>query len=203
MSTPPVIPPDWATDPLALKQDPGTGKRQMGFAVEIPTVQTMNFQLFNMAEWIKYLSGEVQLIEAVTGVFDAIVGQGAYADINAVMLDMGNNLPASNVRVFVKNPLSIEDTQVINKDGVELIFHPAAAISKATTQTIAMRIDALRCKVTNGRFLNFDEVGGKAVEITSNAKNCFITGNTFFNCTDEIDNGGANNIVVNNIVESI
>lgn len=203
MATPPVIDARWAYDPLALKQDPGTGKREIGFAVEIPTVQTMNWQLYNIGEWIAYLTEEIGLIEGVTGVFDAIVGAGGYNDINEVMLAMGDTLPVSNVRIFVKNSLSIENTQVINRDGVEIIFHPQASIVKATTQAVGMRIDALRCKITAGRFLNFDEVGGIALELTSNAKNCIITNNMFFNNADSIANSGSNNVIANNIEEIV
>ena len=105
MATPPVIGPDWATDPNALIQDPGQGKRELGFGIEIPPVEYFNYIVNNHGEWINYLSEEVGLIEAVTGVFDAIVGQGAYNDLNAVVADMGVNLPATNVRVFVKNAI--------------------------------------------------------------------------------------------------
>jgi len=198
----PAINATWATSGSALIADPGAGKRDTGWVVEIPPVEFFNWWMNNVGNWITYLDTQVDLVLDLEGIYDAIIGTGAYADINAVMADMdGVTLPTTDVKIFVKDPTTPTVTQVIDKDGVSVDFHPKATMAKGSTLVTGLQIAAKRVKITNGRFLNFDEGGGVAIDMTSAAKNCFVKENTFDNNTNEIADAGSNNIKVNNIVE--
>jgi hypothetical protein len=74
----------WATSGSALIQDPGTGKRDTGWVVEIPPVEFFNWWMNNVGNWIEYLDCTVDEIVQLQGVYDAIVGSGpgTYASIN-------------------------------------------------------------------------------------------------------------------------
>lgn len=193
----------WATSGSALIADPGVGKRDQGWIVEIPPVEFFNWWMNNVGNWIEYLDMQVDAVAALQSIYDAVVGAGGtHATINDVMADMdGVTLPVQDVRIFVKDPQTVIATQVIDKEGVVVDFHPKAFMAKGLTTLIGLQIDASRVKINEGRFLNFDEVGGIAIDMTANAKNCFIQGNTFDNNTDEIADAGSNNVKVNNIEE--
>jgi len=192
----------WATSGSALITDPGVGKRDTGWIVEIPPVEFFNWWMNNVGNWIEYLDLQVDAVAALQGVYDAIVGAGGtHATLNAVVADMGVNLPAQDIRVFVMDPQTLTTTQVLDKEGMDIIFHPKAFVAKGLTLVIGLQIDAKRIKITGGRFLNFNEVGGVAIDMTANAKNCYVTMNTFDSNTSEIVDGGSNNTKVHNIEE--
>jgi len=199
----PVQDAKWATSGSALIADPGAGKRDTGWIVEIPPVEFFNWWMNNVGNWIAYLDEQVDLVAQIQGLYDAIVGVGGtHATINEVMLDMdGVTLPVQDVRIFVKDPQTIIATQIVDKEGVEIQYHPKAFMAKGLTTLVGLQIAAKRAKVLNGRFLNFDEVGGKAIDMTADAKNCFVKENTFDNNTEAIVDGGSNNVKVNNIEE--
>lgn len=192
----------WATSGAALITDPGVGKRDTGWIVEIPPVEFFNWWMNNVGNWIDYLDTQMDTVLAIQGLYDAIIGVGGtHADINAVMADMGVGLPATDIRVYHLGATVPTITQVVDKDGVEIEFHPKATFAKGAALVTGLQIDAKRIKIINGRFLNFDEVGGVAIDMTANAKNCFIKENSFSNNTSEIVDLGANNVKVNNIEE--
>lgn len=192
----------WATSGTALIADPGVGKRDTGWIVEIPPVEFFNWWMNNVGNWIEYLDLQVDAVTALQSIYDAIVGAGGtHATLNDVVADMGVDLPAQDIRVFVQDPQTVIATQVLDKEGIEIDFHPKAFMAKGLTTVIGLQIDAKRIKIKGGRFLNFDEVGGIAIDMTANAKNCFIENNTFDNNTDEIADAGSNNVKVNNIEE--
>lgn len=199
----PAIDAKWATSGSALIQDPGAGKRDQGWIVEIPPVEFFNWWMNNVGNWIEYLDGEVDKVLAIQGLYDAIVGPGGtHTDINAVMAD--GALPATDLRIFILGPYTATVTQVVDKEGCELAFHPKSTFAKGGALVTGLQLDAARIKVLNGRFLNFDEVGGKAIELTGNADKCVIMGNSFNNNTSEVDDTAAaspNNVIANNIVE--
>ena len=192
--------PDFAT----VTQEPTAQKKEDGwFPDERPSRETFNWVLYNLDQWVKYLEQEADKATTISGLYDAIVAPtGTHATINAVIADMdGVTLPTQDVRIFVEEPQVPTSTQLIDKEGVEISFHPKASMAKGAALVIGLKLDAKRIKVLNGRFLNFDEGGGKAIELTANAKNCQIVGNTFNNNTNEIDDLGSNNVLANNIVE--
>jgi len=200
----PSINAKWATSGSALIADPGAGKRDTGWIVEIPPVEYFNWWMNNVGSWIEYLDTQVDAVLAIQGLYDAIIGVGGtHEDINAVVADMGVGLPATNVRAYHLGAAVPTITQVINKDGLEIEFHPKATFSKGAALVVGLQIDAKRCKIINGRFLNFNEVGGKAIDMTVNAKNCFIKDNSFDNNTAEIVDAGSNNVKTGNIVEVV
>ena len=168
-----------------------------------PPRETMNWLFYAVDQWIDYLEQQSDIVTANAAQYDAIVGTlGTHATINDVMTDMdGVILPVQDVRIFVIDPQTIAATQVVDKPGVEIVFHPKAAMAKGGATVIGLQVDVKRVKIFNGRFLNFDEAGGKAIELTANAKNCQIVGNTFDNNTEEIDDLGSNNSLAHNLVE--
>ena len=172
----PAIDASWATSGSALIADPGAGKRDTGWVVEIPPVEFFNWWMNNVGNWIDYLNTEVAAVAAIQGLYDAVVGiGGTHADLNAVIADMdGVTLPLVDVRIYVLSPLTVTSTQVIDKEGVEIEFHPKASFAKGASLVTGLQIDASRVKVMGGRFLNFDEGGGVAIDMTANAKNCFV-----------------------------
>jgi len=204
MSKPSQLP-SWATDGGSLIQDPGAAKRAEGWKVEIPPVEFFNWWQNNVGQWVEYFDGEVDKVTQIQGLYDAIVSPtGTHATINDVIADMdGVALPVEDVRIYVLDPISPTVTQLIDKAGVEVTFHPSASFAKGATTVVGLQIDAPRVKIEKGRFLNFDEAGGKAIELTANAKNCFVMFNTFGNNTDEIENNGANNQLIGNMTEVV
>lgn len=194
----------WATSGSALITDPGVGKRDTGWVVEIPPVEFFNWWMNNVGNWIEYLDIQVDAVAALQSIYDAIVGTGGtHATINEVIADMGVGLPSQDVRVFVQDPQTVIATQIIDKEGVELYFHPKAFMAKGVATVLGLQIDAKRVKIDGGRFMNFDEVGGVAIDLTANAKNCFIKNNTFVNNTGDLVDLGSNNVKVNNIEEIV
>lgn len=203
MATRPTIIPEW-TDGAGSKIDqPDGAKTLLGWTPEEkPSPFIWNWLQHYNALWIEYLDQEVQSVQAQKGVYDAIVGiDGTHATINDVIADMdGVTLPVSDVRIFIQDPYTATTTQVIDKEGVSLEFHPRAAFSKGTVAT-GLQIDANRCKVLMGRFLNFQLGADIAIELTANADNCHILNNTFVNNNTSIQNDGANNTITGNIEE--
>ena len=194
---------DWSVgnpDFANVTQEPTAQFKEDAWGIDQkPPREFMNWLFFNNDQWIKYLESITDELIAGAPDFDATVGvNGTHATITAAIAAVG-----VDKRIFVLDPQSLTATTIINVEGIELTFHPSAAISKGATTTIGLQVDAKRVKILGGRFLNFDEAGGKAIELTANAKNCFIKNNTFSNNTDEIDDLGANNIKTDNMVEVV
>jgi len=194
----------WTDGNVSKVTEPSGAKKLLGFTPEEkPSPFEFNWQLHFLGLWIEFLDQEIAATAALKNAYDATVGAGGdYADINAVMTAMdGVTLPVQDVRILVKDPLTITTTQVVDKPGVVLVFHPKALIAKGTG-ALGLQLDAERCKVDGGRFMNFSVGGDKAIELTANAKNCFIINNSFLNNDTEIDSAlGSNNIITNNITE--
>lgn len=205
MASKPAIYPTWATDGGALIQNPGSAKQGEGFKVEIPPVEYFNWLLNLHGAWTQYLDQELAKVQEIQGLFDAIVGNGgSHADINAVIADMdGETLPTQDVRIFVKDPLTVLATQVVNKEGVEISFAPKAFVAGGAGLVKGLQVDASRVKILHGRFMNFDEVGGVALELTANAKNCHVLHNSFINNEEDLVNNGANNQLIGNMTEVV
>lgn len=191
--------PTWATDGGALVADPGIAKQAQGWAVEIPAVNYENWYKNLVGQWVTYIDTELDVVKGVQLAFDAIVGaNGNYASLQEAIDD----LPV-NSRIFVKDPATLTTKVDINKEGMEIFFHPNASYSKGPSLVTGLEISASRVKLKDGRFLNFDEVLGNAIVLTVDAKNCFVKDNTFFNNTNEIQDNGSNNVQSGNIAEVV
>ena len=106
-------------------------------------------------------------------------------------------------RIFVKDPQSPTITQNIDIEGSELIFGPGAEYAKGSTLDVGLTVSADRVRISNGRFLNFNESGGSAIKLDGVDK-CFVTGCSFNNCAEGVDESAAatdNNVVNGNIFE--
>jgi len=202
----PASKPDWTVgnpDFATVTQEPSVAKKQAGWLPdERPPREFMNWLPFNMTEWINYFETTTDTLIGKGIDYDAVVGPtGTHADINEVIADMGVGLPATNIRVYVNTVLTVVSTQVIDKEGVQLEFHPSAVIAKGAALVIGLQINASRVKILGGRFTNFNEVGGKAIDILALGKNCHILNNSFTDSTEEIADAGVNNTKTGNIVE--
>ena len=197
--------PDWLyTNPnLAQKAvEPTTQKKTAGWsASERPPAETFNWLLWNISQWIDHFDDTNQGAITVRSTYNAILGgpNDTHVDLNAVMADA--TLPAENLRILIAGPLVFSTTQIITKAGVEIFGTPSGTISKGGGSTIGIRVNAVRAKIRDCRFLNWDETGGKAIELTAMAKNCLIVDNLFHTVTTDIDDSGENNIIANNLLE--
>ena len=183
---------DKVTEPIA-------GKKAQGYVFdERPPAKEHNFIFARLGNWQKYFESATDELLAGTDAFDAIVGSGpgTFEDINAAVAAV-----SANSKILVRIPITVIVTQVVNKEGIQIEFHPSAFIAKGASLVTGLSVDAKRVKILGGRFLNFDEGGGVAIDLTSNAKNCHILNNTFDNNTNEINDGGTNNVQTGNIVE--
>lgn len=201
MTAKPAIIPFW-TDGDALKiQEPTEAKKLLGFTPsEKPSPFEFNWQLHYIGLWVEYLEFVTDSLKELNSLYDAIVGvNGSHATINDVMADMGVNLPAQDVSVFIIDPFTANTIQVIDKPGVSLVFNARASFSKGTA-TVGINIDAERCTIKNGTFQNFADAGNTAINMTANATKCIIVENRFFNNDTDINSdAGTNNVIANNI----
>ena len=155
----------------------------------------MNWLFFNITEWIDYFETTTDGLLAGSPGFDGVVGggvSGAYADINAAIAA----LPAGS-RIQVLTHPALTDaigSQTIDKDDIYMEFAPTAVIDQTETLTEGLIIDAERVTVVRPRFTNWDNAGGdRGLQLTANARNCFVKMARFFNSTDGYENLGTNN----------
>lgn len=199
----PASKPDWTVgnpDLGTVTVEPTVQKKQAGWlADERPAREFMNWLFYNITEWISYFETVTDAIGTQLGLYDAVVGTGGtHADINALMADA--NI-ANLKNVFVTSSLAVNVAQTINQSGMTFTFHPKCTILKDGAAT-GLIIDAQKVRILNARFLSFNGGGDKAISLTANAKNCFITGCLFKDCTTMIDDAlGTNNVIANNIEE--
>ncbi len=191
---------DWTDGAPAKVTEPTAGKKLSGWLKgERPAFQFMNFLFFRIDEWIKYFEAETDLLIGLQSIFDYVVGVGGtHADINALMAD---GSVANYSRVFVKDAATLTVTQVISKEGMDFTFGSNAHYSKGATLGIALDITAPNVSVRGGRFLNWDEAGGRGIRLSAPATGSMIVENRFNNCPTEIEDLGSNNLKVNNITE--
>lgn len=202
----PASKPNWTyTNPdfPTVTIEPTVQKKINGWlADERPPHEFFNWLFFNISEWIDYLDIQTEAISSQLGLFDAVVGAGGtHADINAVMADP-QTIAGVIKNVFVISSIAVAVTQVIDQPGMSFTFHPRATVLKDGA-TIGITIDAPKVRIKAGRFLNFSAVGNKAINMTANAVNCFITENIFMNCATMIDDALANNNVISNNIEEV
>ena len=202
----PATKPDWTkNNPNAGTEriEPTAQKKIAGFlAGERPTHEIMNWLFFNISEWIDHIDDTNQTAVTIRQTFDAIIGgAGAtHSDINAVMADAA--LAAQDLRILVAGPLVFVQTQIINKDGVEIFGTPGGTIAKGGNTAIGIQIESNRVKIRDARFLNWNEdPGGVAIQLTATSKNCLIVDNSFHTVTTDIEDDGENNILANNLLE--
>jgi len=191
---------DWTDGAAAKVQEPNAAKKLLGFITkEKPSPLEFNWLLHFTDLWIKYFDGEIDLLIGLQSTFDYVVGVGGtHADINALVADVAV-LPYS--RVLIKDAATLTITQTISKEGLDFTFHPRAHYSKGATLGIGIDVTANRVKLKDGRFLNFNEAGGRGIRLSATADNCYVQDNTFVATPTEIEDLGANNTLTGNKTE--
>lgn len=190
--------PDFATRSV----EPTAQKKTMGFNVgERPASEFFNWLLWIISQWIDHFDETIGQTSATSTIYSAILGgaSATHADINAIMADA--DLANQDLRILLAGPLVFAQTQIINRDGIEILGVPGATISKGGGTAIGIQIESSRVKIKDVRFLNWDEVGGEAINLTATSKNCVISDNSFHTVSKDINNLGANNVIVNNVLE--
>lgn len=196
---------DWTAgnpDQATISVEPGAAKKEAGWAGdERPPAEFMNWLFQNIDEWIKYLDGQVDAFSSQSIIYDAFVGPGGtHSDINALMLDAN----IANIKnVLVVGTVAIDNPQVITQDGMNFIFKAGAGFTKngPTGAATGIQINADRTRLINARFIGFNAVGNKAVEILAGKKNNLVQGCMFSDNDTAIDDQGTNNVLNGNIEE--
>lgn len=184
--------------------EPSTAKKEMGWNVdERPPRETMNWLFWNVTEWQDYVQELGEQIEGQLGEWDAIVGAGGtHADINALMTAI--NTPSSgfeNARnILVTTTLPTAAVQIIDVEGMNFSFKAQAGFLK-NGSSIGLQIDAPRVRILNARFSSYITGGDIPLELTANAKNCFVQGCSFHNSDTDINDLGSNNVLNANLIE--
>jgi len=189
--------PVWATDGAALVENPGTAKKEQGWAVEKPNVKFMNYILNLIYQWIVHFDTEVDAVAAQQLNYDAIVGVGGtHGTINDAVAAV-----SAGAKILVKDPFALTVTQVIDKDDILVEFAPTAVISTVTSLALGLQVDAERVRVIGGRFIGFNTGTDKAIQLTANCKNCLVTQAYFLNNDTDIDDLGTNSVLTANVNE--
>lgn len=191
---------EWTDGAPAKVTEPTVGKKLSGWLKgERPPFQFMNWLFFRQDEWNKYFETQTDLLIGLQSVFDYVVGVGGtHADLNALVADGG---VANYSRVFVKDASTLTVIQTLSKEGLDITFGSSAHYSKGATLGIGLDVTAPNVSIRGGRFLNFDEAGGRGIRLSAGATGCMIVENRFNNCPTEIEDLGSNNLKTNNISE--
>lgn len=193
---------DWTDGDPAKVEEPGVPKKLSGwFADERISFKFLNFNFFRVDEWLKYFETTTDsLLLGAGSFFDAIVGTGAGTVGN---LNLAVAAAPADGRIFVKSHPPLTDAlgvQTISKNGLEVIFGPAAVIDQTETLVNGIIVSADRCKIIRPRFTNWDNAGGdRALKI--DGKNTLVDYPQFFNSVGGFENNGANNTIRNAILE--
>lgn len=203
--TKPSLIPTWTDGNASKLEAPTTAKQELGWVVEKPSHKLFNWLSYYVGLWLQYLDQEVEAVKVVQGIWDAVIDAGGtHSDINEVMADANIQALGRPPRIFHKGPYTATVTQVVDIEGTEIVFGPGGEFAKGASLAVGISIDVPRVRIRNGRFLNFNETGGAAIELTSNADKCFITENSFNNVTKEVDDDNAasdNNVISGNLTE--
>ena len=197
--------PDWTfgNPQVAVKAiEPTAEKKTDGWApTERPPAETFNWLFRNISLWINHFDTTNTGAITVRNIYNAVLGgtDSTHVDLNAVMADV--SLPSQDLKILIAGPLVFSSTQVINKDGVEIYGTPPGTISKGGSTVIGIQVNNARVKIRDCRFLNWNETGGKAIQLQAASKNCLILENSFHTVTTDIEDNGTNNIIANNILE--
>ena len=182
--------------------EPTAEKKVDGWSpTERPTAEHFNWLFRNTSEWINHFDDTNAGATTVRSIYNAILGgtDSTHADLNAVMAD--NTIPSQDLRILISGPIVFSATQIINRDGVEIYGTPVGTISKGGSTVVGIQINNARVKIRDCRFLNWNETGGKAIQLQSGSKNCLIIENSFHTVATDIEDNGTNNIIANNILE--
>lgn len=201
MSLPkPVSHINWTDGAPEKVQEPTSGKKLLGWAFkERPPFEFMNWLFYRLDEWVKYFESITDELALQKQEYDAIIGiGGTHADFNDYEADPN---VANLKNILVTKPLTLASNQIITQNDIAITFKPQAVMTKAVGCTIGLQLTGLRCKIYGGRFVGWNGVGDKAIQLTAPTKNFLVTGVSFVDCTTEIDDLGTNNTLVGNISE--
>lgn len=179
---------------------PDAGLENTGYSPsEQPDARHFNWVFKNLYSWISYLDSIVTNLGEAQTLYDAYVGGGGtHADFNALMAD--SNI-ANIKRVFVRRPIALDATQVINTDDIEIVFAAGASITKVTGTTKAFQLTGNKIRFKGARFDTWASPGDVCIEQTATSKNNLVSECLFYNCVKAIQDDGTNNTQLANVEE--
>ena len=199
MATKPATKPDWTrTNPTARVEPSGSKKENGWDPNERPPREFMNWLFYSVGvEWLDYFEEVTDGLISLQSTYDVVVGVGGtHATLNDAIADasLGDNL-----RVLVQDPATLTATQVLSKNGWEIVFKPRAIYSQGAATTPGIQVTGDRVKLVGGRFTDFD--GGSDVAIQIDGENCRVQDCNFLNCDVSIQDNATNTLLTANLDE--
>lgn len=181
----PITKPSWMTGVSGPNVvEPTGGKKAGGWVTdERPAAEYMNWIMQNMSDWIDYVDSVSDSLEAFNLFYSAVVGVGALAThstLNAAMLDV-----AAGARILVISDQTLNVTQQITKNNVQIDVNPGVTFQKGTA-TLGLQITADGVRFNGGRFAGFSTPGDKAVQVDAGSDYTMLRDMRFSNCDTEI-----------------
>ena len=181
----PTLKPDWVVGQSGTNiVEPTSGKKAAGWvADERPAAEYWNWLLQNISEWIDYVDSVSDTLEAFHLFYQAVVGSGALAThttLNAAMLDV-----AAGARILVISDQTLNVTQQITKNNVQIDVNPGVTFQKGTA-TLGVQVTADGVRWNGGRFAGFSTPGDKAMQIDNGSDYTMLRDIRFSNCDTEV-----------------
>lgn len=196
----PVKKPSWMTGITSVRVvEPTGGKKANGWDIdERPASEYFNWLFQNISDWVDYLDATSDVIESFNLFYAAVVGTGplaTHANINDAMAAI-----AAGQRILVISDLTINTTQQVTKNNVQIDVNPGVIFSKGTA-TIGLQVTADGVRINGGRFTGFSTVGDKAVQVDSGSDYTMLRDMRFLNCDTEINDLSATTSSTGHITE--
>lgn len=177
--------PAWIQGNPSQGIEPTSGEKLAGYAPnQRPGNKKFNWLLGNMSDWIDYFETAT---DQFAGVYQAIVGTGFYADINAAVAAV-----AAGSRILVLDSATINTIQSISKNRIQIDFQPGVIYTKGSAAS-ALQIQADYVRINGGEFFNFGAAG--AVVIDAGSDFTKIRDSHFRTCTLDIADNATNSSI--------
>lgn len=183
MAVKPSSKPAWTQSNPAVRTEPTGSKKNAGWGIgERPAREYENWLNFIMSEWIDYFE---EVTDQFGSLYQAIVGTGFYADINAAITAV-----AAGSRILVLDSATINTTQSISKNRIQIDFQPGVIYTKGTAAP-ALQVQADYCKINGGEFFNFSGGGDSAIIVDAGSDYTKIRDSHFRTCTTDVTDNAA------------
>ena len=183
---------DGAGTPGDVREEPSVAKKLAGWEFEeAPSEKHMNWNFWNTDQWVKYLEKVVGPISGTK--YKAYIGDtgtnplATHDTINAAIADAA--VTAGSAILVIESDASVDAVQNVTKDDILIEFVPGVTYTKGTAVN-ALQLSGNRCRVKNGRFVDFSGGSDAAIKLGAATQAHIITENVYKNCTSFVDNNG-------------
>lgn len=195
----PTSTPDWTiSNPNfgTVTIEPTSGKKITGWTSgERPSYQNMNWLIYNIDQWIKYLDAAVGDFG-----FDAVVGSGAGASHATLALALADVAITPGKRILVTEDYTVNSVIQITKNNLEIYFKPGVTYSKGSA-TAAIQVSADGVILRQGRFSGFSGGSDKGITIDAGSDYTMIRDSRFVNCTLDVEDLASTSSIMGTITE--